>query len=188
MDIGNFRNANVAVHECDSDQIRQSELRLDDLRGPALMRGAAKLLVYKRLRARHAYLGDLGDVEGRSELELITCGNCGIEHGMLRAAACIWLETELIAPEFPPQIFGELRRIITARLVEPEEAELAEEDVVCACETLACQQRGHHAAARGLSGLQALGEGAIYDALTVPGTLAERNSQRIHHPLHVQAQ
>ena len=106
---------------------------------------------------------------------------------MLRATARIGFEAQLVAAEFPAQIFEEFRRIIPVRLVQLEESEPAQEDLVGTGETLAGEDRGQHAAARGLAGLQPLGQRAIDDALAVPGGLAERDPQRIHHLLHIQA-
>ena len=77
---------------------------------------------------------------------------------------------------------------MAARLIQLEEPKSAEEDVVRAGKALGGQDRGQHAAAGGLAGLQALGQRAIHDALAVPGGLAERDTQRIHHLLHVQAE
>jgi hypothetical protein len=94
------------------------------------VRGAQKLLVSHRRRASHGYLGNLGTVNGDSQLQLVARGNGGIEHGLLRATACIWLETQLVTMEFASQTFGKCRRIITVRLVEPDETKLPQEDVV----------------------------------------------------------
>jgi len=50
---------------------------------------------------------------------------------VLRATACIGFEAQLIATELPTKTFEQFRRIITVRFVQLEEAEAAEEDVVC---------------------------------------------------------
>ncbi|MBV8853596.1 MAG: hypothetical protein JOY91_09355 [Sinobacteraceae bacterium] len=70
---------------------------------------------------------------------MLAYSNGGIEHGMLRATARIWFETQLVTTECPSQTFGELYCVITVRLVELEETELAQEDVMRTRETLAGQ-------------------------------------------------
>ncbi len=117
MDIGDFRDADTAVHQGCGDEIRQRELSLHDLRGLAFVRGAIELFGDGRGDSGQPHVGDFRKIDGGSQSKLIPCGNGGIEDGMLRAAARIGFEAQLIAAEFSTQVFEQFRRIMTVRLV-----------------------------------------------------------------------
>ena len=77
---------------------------------------------------------------------------------------------------------------MAVRLIQLEEPKATKEDVLCSREAFGGKKGSEDAAARGLSCLQALGQGTIHDALAIAGSLAERDTESIHHRFHGQTE
>ena len=85
-----------------SYEIGERELRFDNLCRLPLVWSAIEIVGDGRRGCAYRYFVDLRNVGGTFQSELLARSDGGIEHGMLGAAARIWLKAQLVATDSRP--------------------------------------------------------------------------------------
>ena len=151
-------------------------------------RASSKLIAVRLCIRRHDDLGNALPLVRGGQVELLVEGEGHVHRGMHAPTTGIGLKTDLLATKNAPQPIGQFLQLITVRLVHRKKPIAPGEDVLGPSKTFARQRCREHTATRGLPGLQALGERAIDNALTITSRIAQGDTESVHHLRDAQSQ
>ncbi len=109
-----------------------------------------------------------------------------IDRGMVPATTRIRLEAQLCPSKRGPEFSRNRFQVVALRLIHGEKATAASEDLLRPGKSLPSQQDREHRAARRLSGLEALGQRPVENALAIASSLTVGNTEGVDHLLDIQ--